>query len=145
MGSPGDKKGLGERKGSVVDTFRMRKVWESLGYLVYEHIDLRKREIEERVTDMLKRKEKLGCAKSFGITFMSHGDENYQIAAFDEVFNYMPLVDEINKSPELKGKPKLVFINGTIIFLILLYKFFLSMSWRKIYEKSCKCDPSNNT
>ena len=102
---------LEERKGSIVDTYRMRKAWESLGYFVYEYVDCRKYEIEEKVKTMLSKKE-LVSARSFAIAFMSHGGENYQIAAFDEIFNYMDLVDEIKCCEALKGKPKLVFVQG---------------------------------
>ena len=139
------KYGLGERHGSTVDTVRMRVAWESLGYLVYEHIDYRKDTIEATVTKMLEKKALLRCAISFGITFMSHGHENYQIAAFDELFDYTPLVSKINACQELKGKPKLVFVNGIFKVLIFFYNFTLSMSWRKIHEKSRQCSPSNNT
>ena len=135
------KYGLGERHGSTVDTVRMRVAWESLGYLVYEYIDYRKDTIEATVTNMLEKKALLRCAISFGITFMSHGHENYQIAAFDELFDYTPLVSKINACQELKGKPKLVFVNGIFKVLIFFITLFQACRGEKYMRKVASVVP----
>ena len=51
---------------------------------------------------------------AFGCAFFSHGEEDGELATFDDFINVKDLVDHVHakNAPDLVGKPKLFFFQG---------------------------------
>ena len=98
------------RQGSSTDTRRLTKAWESLGFLVYAWTDERTDEILGTIKKYADKYAE--HVSTFGVTFMSHGKENLHIDTFRGELDIMVAVDIVKNCPNLKGKPKLFFIQS---------------------------------
>ena len=105
---------LREREGSNVDVINLEKLWETLGFVVEKHTDLKGHELYTVALDMAKRiniEQKSSC---FVCCIMSHGEMG-KIYGTDG--NYVNIEDITNlfkaeNCNALKGKPKLFFIQA---------------------------------
>ena len=60
--------------------------------------------------------EKNKNVNAFGCAFFSHGEENGELATFDDFITVKDLVEHahVKNSPYLVGKPKLFFFQGNL-------------------------------
>ena len=55
-------------------------------------------------------------ANAFGCAFFSHGEDNGELATFDDFINVKDLVEQTHHGKDLVGKPRLFFFQGKLLF-----------------------------
>ena len=101
-----------ERRGTEKDVNRIKEVFEGgLGFKVMVWQNLTKAGIQGKM-DWIQMQSGLSCLALFILT---HGDKNGQLTASD---NFFSLNEDVMaellpaKSPNLKGKPKMIFVQA---------------------------------
>ena len=104
---------------------RLTQAMTSIGFTVRVYDNFRTKGVLEKIGKYAMNEE-MGKCNAFGLAFLSHGQENGDLATFDGMTNVKTVIGQVKGSTLLAGKPKLFFFQGQ--FLILIHLFQISIS-----------------
>lgn len=99
------------RAGSSVDAEKLEESMKKLGFTVYRY--------DNRTTsEIMSYLKQYVCSPSnkdvnaFGCAFFSHGEENGEMATFDDFISVKELIEQTHHGRDLIGKPRLFFFQA---------------------------------
>ncbi|XP_069944024.1 zinc finger homeobox protein 2-like isoform X2 [Cherax quadricarinatus] len=102
-----------QRAGAEHDSTNIREIFTELGYKVFIHEDLTKKQTLDTIKD-IQKDPKLHNVDSFIAFFLSHGENAYEFQTYDKKrLELKNLRSEFSstKCPQLKKKPKIFMAN----------------------------------
>nr|XP_053628111.1 uncharacterized protein LOC128685580 [Cherax quadricarinatus] len=102
-----------QRAGAEHDSTNIREIFTELGYKVFIHEDLTKKQTLDTIKD-IRKDPKLHNVDSFIAFFLSHGENAYEFQTYDKKrLELKNLRSEFSdtKCPQLKKKPKIFMAN----------------------------------
>jgi len=101
------------RAGSSVDAEKLEKSMKSLGFTVVRYDNRKTSEIKKYMKQYTTA-EQNKTVNAFGCAFFSHGEQDGELATFDDFINVKDLVEQVHvkNAPNLVGKPKLFFFQA---------------------------------
>lgn len=105
---------LNERRGSEADLRNLKDLWESLGFIVEKHENLKAHQMCEVVYKMVDKINENQSSSCFVCCIMTHGAMGQIYGSDSNVVDIKHITDKFKEAncPALAGKPKLFFIQA---------------------------------